>query len=72
LIVGENTAGAMGVFALGGGVVTLIGQAGSNWSASSSPAATGIYYNGANYAVKNGTGTTQSFCAAFIRVRPNN
>jgi hypothetical protein len=72
LIVGENSTGAMAVFALGGGVVTLIGQAGSTWSASSTPAAWGVYYNGANYAVKNGTGATQSFCAAFIRVRPNN
>jgi hypothetical protein len=71
LIVGENTAGARGVFALGG-VVTLIGQAGSNWPPSSTPAAMDVNYNGANYAVRNGTGATQSFCAAFIRVRPNN
>ncbi len=75
VIVSENTSyGDTAMFICGGGAATLVAQAGTHWSATTTPAGAnlGFAYSGSGYRIYNGTGATRNFSALTLKSRASN
>ena len=75
LFINHPVSGSTAIFIVGGGIVALVGQAGSEFAATSTPSVSqlGVYYDSTTpcYRVKNGVATTQTFQAQFFKLRPS-